>query len=121
MTPSNLSVPEGYQDLMRLCWSQVPTDRPLVDVVLNTLRSVQSKYARDLLDHQKLKEDISSKLDDDETSHKNHSIPDHNPWTIEMTASGSKMSDLDVLAATSPVPKTVLSSRYCYETIEKSL
>jgi len=105
MTPSNLSVPEGYQDLMRLCWSQVPTDRPLVDVVLNTLRSVQSKYARDLLDHQKLKEDISSKLDDDETSHKNHSIPDHNPWTIEMTASGSKMSDLDVLAATSPVPQ----------------
>ena len=58
----NLSVPEGYEDLMRSCWSQVPTDRPLVDVVLNTLRSVQSKYARDLIDNEKLKEDIQARM-----------------------------------------------------------
>ena len=108
MIPSSLSAPEGYEDLMRLCWSQNPTDRPLVDVVMNSLQIVQSNYARDLIDNESLEKAISVNLEETEKKFEmgDNKIqkPDHNPWAIEMTSIDSKTSDVDVLSTHTPPP-----------------
>lgn len=103
MIPTNLSKPDGYEKLMRLCWSQKASDRPLVDVVMNLFHTIKSNHAKDLIDAMKLKQEEVTYAD-------NIHVPDHNPWSgIELTSSEIDDGDVSIVVV-SPSDKEYQTS-----------
>lgn len=60
--PSNLVVPDGYKELMKQCWSQNPTDRPLIDVVMGSFEILRRNYIKDLIDKDKIQSSLPDVL-----------------------------------------------------------
>ena len=87
--------PQGFVDLMKVCWSQDPEERPPFDVILHTLRDIQTSWHSKRRLSSELSISNSTKHDNDDDDDEFKPAPPGNHIELSEVVSTTRGSQQD--------------------------